>query len=145
VHADHPLNALGVEEYAEIYRKVVEGMEVQYRRAELIHGDLSEYNIMCGPDLSVYFIDLSQAVLIHHPRADFYLMRDIRNVNRYFASKGVKVLEDEEFFRGILMRFLSLLLPSCFCLLYLLSIIALKLAQRLRSPERVDLYTMFQQ
>jgi RIO kinase 1 len=95
---------LGVEEYAEIYRKVVEGMEVQYRRAELIHGDLSEYNIMCGPDLSVYFIDLSQAVLIHHPRADFYLMRDIRNVNRYFASKGVKVLEDEEFFERVVGR-----------------------------------------
>jgi RIO kinase 1 len=95
---------LSVEEYAKIYRKVVEGMEVQYRKAELIHGDLSEYNIMCGPDLSVYFIDLSQAVLIHHPRADFYLMRDIRNVNRYFASKGVEVLEDEEFFERVAGR-----------------------------------------
>jgi RIO kinase 1 len=95
---------LSVEEYAEIYRKVVEGMEVQYRKAELIHGDLSEYNIMCGPDLSVYFIDLSQAVLIHHPRADFYLMRDIRNVNRYFASMGVEVLEDEEFFERVAGR-----------------------------------------
>jgi RIO kinase 1 len=96
--------ALSVEEYAEIYSKVVEGMEVQYRKAELIHGDLSEYNVMCGPDLSVYFIDLSQAVLIHHPRADFYLMRDIRNVNRYFASKGVEVLEDEEFFERVVGR-----------------------------------------
>jgi RIO kinase 1 len=96
--------ALSVEEYAEIYSKVVEGMEVQYRKAELIHGDLSEYNVMCGPDLSVYFIDLSQAVLIHHPRADFYLMRDIRNVNRYFASKGVEVLEDEEFFERVAGR-----------------------------------------
>jgi RIO kinase 1 len=95
---------LSVEEYAEIYRKVVEGMEVQYRKAELIHGDLSEYNVMCGPDLSVYFIDLSQAVLVHHPRADFYLMRDIRNVNRYFASKGVEVLEDEEFFERVAGR-----------------------------------------
>lgn len=95
---------LSVEEYAEIYRRVVEGMEVQYRKAELIHGDLSEYNIMCGPDLSVYFIDLSQAVLIHHPRADFYLIRDIRNVNRYFASKGVEVLEDEEFFERVAGR-----------------------------------------
>jgi RIO kinase 1 len=95
---------LSVEEYAKIYSKVVEGMEVQYRRAELIHGDLSEYNVMCGPDLSVYFIDLSQAVLIHHPRADFYLMRDVRNVNRYFASKGVEVLEDEEFFERVAGR-----------------------------------------
>jgi RIO kinase 1 len=95
---------LSVEEYAKIYSKVVEGMEVQYRKAELIHGDLSEYNIMCGPDLSVYFIDLSQAVLIHHPRADFYLMRDIRNVNRFFASKGVEVLEDEEFFERVAGR-----------------------------------------
>jgi RIO kinase 1 len=95
---------LSVEEYAKIYSKVVKGMEVQYRRAELIHGDLSEYNVMCGPDLSVYFIDLSQAVLIHHPRADFYLMRDIRNVNRYFASKGVEVLEDEEFFERVAGR-----------------------------------------
>jgi RIO kinase 1 len=95
---------LSVEEYAKIYSKVVEGMEVQYRKAELIHGDLSEYNIMCGPDLSVYFIDLSQAVLIHHPRADFYLMRDIRNVNRYFASKGVEVLEDKEFFERVTGR-----------------------------------------
>jgi RIO kinase 1 len=95
---------LSVEEYAEIYSKVVEGVEVQYRKAELIHGDLSEYNVMCGPDLSVYFIDLSQAVLIHHPRADFYLMRDVRNVNRFFASKGVEVLEDEEFFERVAGR-----------------------------------------
>jgi RIO kinase 1 len=95
---------LSVEEYAEIYGRVVEGVEVQYRRAELIHGDLSKYNIMCGLDLSVYFIDLSQAVLIHHPRADFYLMRDIRNVNRYFASKGVEVLEDEKFFERVTGR-----------------------------------------
>ena len=96
--------ALSVDEYADIYRKVLEGIATQYRRAELIHGDLSEYNIMCGPNLSVYFIDLSQAVLVHHPRADFYLMRDIRNVNRFFASKGVEVLEDEEFFEEVTGR-----------------------------------------
>ncbi len=95
---------LGVDEYTELYRKVVEGVAIQFRKAELIHGDLSEYNIMCGPDLSVYFIDLSQAVLIHHPRADFYLMRDIRNVNRFFASKGVEVLEDEAFFEQVTGR-----------------------------------------
>lgn len=96
--------SLSAEEYAEVYRRVVEGMEVQYRKAELIHGDLSEYNIMCGPDLSVFFIDLSQAVLIHHPRADFYLMRDVRNVNRYFASRGVDVMEDEELFERVAGR-----------------------------------------
>jgi len=96
--------ALSVDEYAELYRKVVEGVATQYRRAELIHGALSEYNIMCGPNLSVYFIDLSQAVLVHHPRADFYLMRDIRNVNRFFVSKGVEVLEDEEFLEEVTGR-----------------------------------------
>jgi serine/threonine-protein kinase RIO1 len=31
-------------------------------------------------------------------------MRDIRNVNRYFASKGVEVLEDEEFFERVVGR-----------------------------------------
>jgi len=96
--------SLGADEYAVIYRRVVEGMRALYRGAELIHGDLSEYNVMCGPDLSVYFIDLSQAVLIHHPRADFYLMRDVRNVNRFFASKGVEVLGEEELFEQVAGR-----------------------------------------
>jgi len=61
-----------------------------YRDAELVHGDLSEYNVMVR-DGELVLIDLSQAVLLEHPMADELLRRDIKNVLRYFKRLGVDV------------------------------------------------------
>jgi RIO kinase 1 len=71
-----------------------------YRKAELVHGDLSEYNVMIWKGKPVIF-DVSQAVPTSHPMAEFFLRRDLANVNRFFSRLGVKVLPVDEAYRQV--------------------------------------------
>ena len=73
----------------ELFEKVVENMAILYQKAELVHADLSEYNIMLFRD-EPYFIDMGQSVLRDHPYASGYLERDVRNILKYFSKFGVK-------------------------------------------------------
>ncbi len=71
-----------------------------YRKAELVHGDLSEYNIMMWNNRPVLF-DMAQAVPTVHPMAEFFLRRDLTNVNRFFSRLGVKVLSVDEAYKKV--------------------------------------------
>jgi RIO kinase 1 len=77
------------------YKLLLTYMVRLYRKAELVHGDLSEYNLMMYKGKLVMF-DMSQSVPTSHPLAQFLLSRDISNVNRFFSRLGVEVLSDEE-------------------------------------------------
>jgi RIO kinase 1 len=59
-------------------------------RAGLVHGDLSEYNLIIH-DGELVVIDLGQAVTVHHPNAEDFLDRDCRNVAAFFSRQGVDV------------------------------------------------------
>ncbi len=79
-------------EYTEpkkLFDKIVENIRKLYKDAELVHADLSEYNIMLFND-EPYFIDMSQSVLLDHPFSERYLERDIKNVVRFFSKFGIK-------------------------------------------------------
>jgi RIO kinase 1 len=71
------------------FKKILSYVKRLYRKAEIVHADLSEYNILMwkGPVI----IDISQAVHISHPHSRQYLERDLHNISRYFASLGVSV------------------------------------------------------
>jgi RIO kinase 1 len=88
-------------------RRVYEGLlgylHKLYCRAELVHGDLSEYNIMIWNGKTVLF-DMSQAVPTVHPMADFLLHRDLTNLNKYFSRQGVKVPTVEECYKRVTGR-----------------------------------------
>jgi RIO kinase 1 len=58
--------------------------------AGLVHGDLSEYNLIIH-DGELVVIDLGQAVTVHHPNADDFLARDCRNVASFFTRQGIDV------------------------------------------------------
>ena len=62
--------------------------------AGLVHGDLSEYNVIVH-DGELYVIDLGQAVTVHHHNARSFLERDCENLARFFASQGVDVTGEE--------------------------------------------------
>ncbi|WP_302082240.1 serine/threonine-protein kinase Rio1 [Salinibaculum rarum] len=62
--------------------------------AGLVHGDLSEYNIIFYEGQLV-IIDLGQAVTIHHPNYDEFLQRDCENVANFFARQGVDTDGDQ--------------------------------------------------
>jgi RIO kinase 1 len=71
-----------------------------YRKADLVHGDLSEYNIMVWNGQPVLF-DMSQSVPTSHPMSEFLLRRDLENVNRFFSRLGVKVISVEEAYKQV--------------------------------------------
>lgn len=72
-----------------LFLEISSMMKEMYRGAELIHADLSEYNIMMRGDEPV-FIDMAQAVLLDHPQAMEFLKRDVWNICRFFRKKGVR-------------------------------------------------------
>ncbi len=75
------------------YIEVLDNLERLYHKAGLVHADLSEYNMIYTP--KVYFIDISQAVLLDHPYAEIFLYRDIKNITRYFQAQKVDVIETD--------------------------------------------------
>jgi len=83
-----------------VYRQILDRMRKLYKRAKLVHGDLSEYNIMLWKSQPVLF-DVSQAVPLEHPMADQLLRRDLGNVNRYFKQLGIEVLPAEEAYNKV--------------------------------------------
>ena len=83
-----------------VYRQLLAYVEKLYHKAELVHADLSEYNIMFWGGVPVLF-DVSQAVLLKHPMASRFLRRDLENLHRYFKKLGVDVSSIEETYRRI--------------------------------------------
>jgi RIO kinase 1 len=62
--------------------------------AGLVHGDLSEYNVLVH-DGDLVVIDMGQTVRVEHPHADDMLENDCENVARFFSSLGVETDRDE--------------------------------------------------
>jgi RIO kinase 1 len=60
------------------------------RTAGLVHGDLSEYNVLVW-DGHLWVIDCGQAVPLAHGHAEEWFLRDCGNVARYFRRLGVDV------------------------------------------------------
>jgi len=80
------------------YDKIVEMVKDLYDKAKLVHGDLSEYNILV-PDGYPMLIDFAQAVTIEHPEAREFLSRDIDNLNNYFKGLNVRTRSFERMFK----------------------------------------------
>jgi RIO kinase 1 len=83
-----------------VYAVLLTFLERLYRKADLVHGDLSEYNIMFWNGRPVLF-DMSQSVPTSHPMAQALLRRDLENLNRFFSRIGVRVLSLDEAYRRV--------------------------------------------
>jgi len=80
---------------------VLDFVKILYSKANLIHADLSEYNIMVQNESPV-FIDLAQGVLSSHPLADVFLKRDIKNTLHFFSKgAGIKIPNSEEVYAWV--------------------------------------------
>ena len=89
------LRELPLEDPAGFYEMLTDEMRTLYQRAGLVHGDLSEYNIMVWEKKPVIF-DVSQAMLVNHPLASSLLQHDVETVNAYFTRLGVQVYDNKE-------------------------------------------------
>lgn len=82
---------LSPERMTSAYSEVCILMRRMYCRAKLVHGDLSEYNILYHKR-QIIIIDVSQSVEDDHPMALDFLRRDCANINDFFLRSGVEVV-----------------------------------------------------
>lgn len=72
----------------EFTNKIIENIKVLWHEAKLVHGDLSEFNII-NHDEEPIFIDFSQSTVTESHDALELLERDIFNLCRYFKKLGI--------------------------------------------------------
>jgi RIO kinase 1 len=71
-----------------LFRMVLQDMK-HIHESGLVHGDLSEFNILFW-DGEPWVIDVAQAVPLGHPRAEEWFRRDMVNMARYFTRLGLE-------------------------------------------------------
>ena len=72
------------------YHSAISLLTRLYKEARLVHGDFSEYNIFKTEEGLILF-DLGSAVDLNHPSALDFLKRDINNISKFFAKRGLTV------------------------------------------------------
>ncbi|MCK5588436.1 MAG: serine/threonine protein kinase [Candidatus Lokiarchaeota archaeon] len=86
-------NILEIEEPTAILTEIIEIVKTIFRSCEIIHADLSEFNILVTPELTPIIIDWPQWANNKHPNAEAMLKRDISNVLTFF-KKRFEIYED---------------------------------------------------
>lgn len=84
----------------EMYDQCVTHMITMFRDCKLVHGDLSEYNLLYHNKL-LYVIDVSQSMEQDHPHSLDFLRMDCRNVNTFFKRHGVDLIQTHDLFNLI--------------------------------------------
>uniref|UniRef100_A0A1E1XCP9 Serine/threonine-protein kinase RIO3 n=1 Tax=Amblyomma aureolatum TaxID=187763 RepID=A0A1E1XCP9_9ACAR len=89
------------EQLESAYTQTVQLARDLYDCCQLVHADLSEYNLLWHQG-RVVLIDVSQAVDRMHPHALEFLLRDCTNVSRFFQRQGLPdVLSAKELFTQV--------------------------------------------
>jgi RIO kinase 1 len=79
------------------YVELVDLMRSMYQRCGLVHGDLSEYNILWHEG-ALAVIDVGQSVESDHPGSLEFLRVDCANVTDFFRRAGVLVMSPRNLF-----------------------------------------------
>ncbi|MEM1515012.1 MAG: RIO1 family regulatory kinase/ATPase [Candidatus Bathyarchaeia archaeon] len=67
--------------------EILENVRLAYIRAGVVHGDLSEYNVIVTPGWKTLIIDWPQYVRADHPSAEVLMRKDISNILKFFKRK----------------------------------------------------------
>ncbi len=70
-----------------IFEEIIDQTRIIFQKAQMIHGDLGEFNIVLDEEGNLLIIDWLQWVPNNHPNAKSLLRRDIENVCNYFSKK----------------------------------------------------------
>ena len=72
-----------------------------WKKANLVHGDLSEFNVFKTEKERVLF-DMGSAVLSSHPQSEEFLKRDVANMVRFFRKRGIEKGDAESLMETVL-------------------------------------------
>jgi len=95
---------LSPDDWSRLYCDCILCMRRMMQDCGLVHGDLSEYNMLYH-DGQLWIIDVSQSVEKGHPQALDFLKRDCVNINGFFSKKvNCPVLPVRQFFDFIVTK-----------------------------------------
>jgi len=86
------LRTVTVEDPDALYADILESLR-GIRKSGLVHGDLSEFNLLWWKG-HAWVIDVGQSVPLAHSLAAEWHRRDLENMARYFRRLGLKVTAD---------------------------------------------------
>eukprot|EP00397_Hematodinium_sp_SG-2012_P040688 GEMP01044631.1.p1 GENE.GEMP01044631.1~~GEMP01044631.1.p1 ORF type:complete len:496 (+),score=99.40 GEMP01044631.1:162-1490(+) len=78
-------------EWPRVYTDTIIMLRKLFQQCKLVHGDLSEYNMLWHDD-EIVVIDVSQSVECDHVHALDFLKRDCININIFFEKKGCRTV-----------------------------------------------------
>jgi len=88
------------EDPKKFYEKLIKDVQMLYREARLVHGDLSAFNVLNDNEKPV-IIDWSHAVDLRYPNVKALLKRDVKNLCMRFKKQGFKLDYEKELERVI--------------------------------------------
>ena len=74
----------------EVFDYLIRFTATAWQKANLVHGDLSAYNILWHEGEAIV-IDVGQGVVQNHPRSEEFLVRDVKQLVRWANSNGIDV------------------------------------------------------
>ena len=92
--------AVGTARWTRLYRECALQTHRMFHACALVHGDLSEYNILLW-DGRPWIIDVSQALSVLHADALAFLRRDCATLTAFFAQRGVPTLPADALYRFV--------------------------------------------
>ena len=93
--------SLSISKLEELYLQLIKIMRIMFQEAKLVHGDLSEYNLLYHKG-RLWIIDVAQAVEHEHPNCLTFLRRDCENISKYFTRAGLhSIMTTRELFNYV--------------------------------------------
>ncbi len=84
----------------EVFQRLVDDIEKLYKKAKIVHADLSPYNILYHRGIA-YIIDMAQGVPISHEFALRFLYRDLYHIVNYFSAFLDMIPSPDELYKRI--------------------------------------------
>jgi RIO kinase 1 len=79
-----------VENPEEVFDYLIQFTATAWQKANLVHADLSDYNILWHEGKAVV-IDVGQGVVQSHPKSEEFLVRDVKQLVRWANHNGIEI------------------------------------------------------
>lgn len=101
--ASPKLREVKVESPDIVFESLLEFLAICWQKANLVHGDFSPYNILWHDGKPVV-IDVGQAVVQSHPKAQEFLVRDVTRLVEWGIKNGIDITLAEAMFEVLNMN-----------------------------------------